>query len=70
MEGQLDPPCIMQTSTAFWASKVLRTGQPQNEVKHQGKPIFEQLYASEAKLGEFLAAMTGFQAGNFMQLAD
>jgi len=28
------------------------------------------LYASETKLGEFLEAMTGFQAGNFVQLAE
>jgi hypothetical protein len=56
----------------FWndLGTALRTGKPQNEVKHTGKPIFEELYANEGKLGEFLAAMTGFQAGNFMMLAD
>jgi hypothetical protein len=56
----------------FWndLGTALRTGQPQTEVKHHGKPVFEELYASEAKLGEFLAAMTGLQAANFRQLAE
>ena len=56
----------------FWnhLGTALKTGQPQNEVKTQGKPIFEELYASEAKLGQFLEAMTGFQAANFHQLAE
>jgi hypothetical protein len=56
---------------AFWndLGTALRTGQPQNEIKYHGKPIFEELYASETKLGEFLAAMTGFQAANFGELA-
>jgi len=56
----------------FWndLGSALRTGMPQNEIKHSGKNIFEELYANEAKLGEFLAAMTGFQAGNFIALAE
>ena len=56
----------------FWnhLGAALRTGQPQNEIKHTGKSMFEQLYADEARLGTFLAAMTGFQAGNFMALAE
>jgi hypothetical protein len=141
MNSRLDPSHIMQTATAFWASKVLltavelelfttlgdgamtaaelgdaltlhprgtfdffdalvalgflqrdgdgpdgryrntpetgnhlgdalKTGQPQNETKIHGKPIFEELYSSEAKLGQFLDAMTGFQAENFRQLAE
>jgi hypothetical protein len=55
----------------FWndLGTALKTGKPQNEVKHNGKPIFEELYADEARLGEFLDAMTGFQAANFEQLA-
>ena len=32
--------------------------------------MFEELYDNEARLGEFLAAMTGFQAANFIQLAE
>lgn len=56
----------------FWnhLGEALRTGQPQNEVKHSGKSLFEELYADEARLGVFLDAMTGFQAGNFMALAE
>ena len=56
----------------FWNDlrTALETGKPQNEVKVHGKPIFEELYANEAQLGEFLDAMTGFQAGNFMLLAE
>jgi predicted O-methyltransferase YrrM len=56
----------------FWnhLGTALKTGKPQNEVRTHGKPIFEELYASEAKLGEFLNAMSGFQAGNFMALGQ
>ncbi|HKK06925.1 MAG TPA: methyltransferase [Gammaproteobacteria bacterium] len=56
----------------FWnhLGEALRTGQPQNEIKHTGKPIFEELYADQARLGQFLDSMTGFQAANFMQLAE
>lgn len=56
----------------FWndLGTALKTGQPQNEIKHLGKSIFEELYADESRLGEFLAAMTGFQAANFALLAE
>ncbi|NNF59585.1 MAG: methyltransferase [Rhodothermaceae bacterium] len=56
----------------FWngLGEALRTGEPQNEIKHHGKPMFEELYAEEARLGQFLEAMTGFQAANFQMLAE
>jgi hypothetical protein len=56
----------------FWNNlgEALRTGQPQNEVKLTGQPMFAELYADEARLGEFLRAMTGLQAGNFSLLAE
>jgi hypothetical protein len=56
----------------FWNSlgEALRTGKPQNEIKYTGKPMFTELYADEARLGEFLRAMTGLQAGNFTLLAE
>jgi hypothetical protein len=56
----------------FWNSlgEALRTGQPQNEIKLTGKPMFGELYADEARLGEFLRAMTGLQAANFSLLAE
>ncbi len=48
----------------------LRTGKPQNEIKTEGKSLFDELYADEAALGEFLSAMSGFQARNFAALAE
>jgi hypothetical protein len=47
----------------------LRTGRPQNEVKHTGRPIFDELYADPAKLEQFLGAMTGLSRINFDALA-
>jgi hypothetical protein len=56
----------------FWGDldEALRTGKPQNEVKHTGRPMFDELYTDEARLRGFLDAMTGFQAGNFAVLAE
>jgi hypothetical protein len=56
----------------FWGDlgEALRTGQPQNEIKHNGKPLFEELYSDQARLGQFLDSMTGLQAANFMQLGE
>lgn len=66
------PEMLNSRLFGFWndLGEALRTGQPQNEVKLHGKPIFEELYANETTLGSFLAAMTGLQAGNFHALAD
>lgn len=49
----------------FWGhlTEGLRTGQPQNEVKHGGPGLFETLYADPARLREFLAAMSGISHG-------
>ena len=56
----------------FWndLGEALKTGKPQNEIKHTGKSMFEELYSDEERLEEFLHAMSGFQAGNFAALAD
>lgn len=56
----------------FWNNlgTALKTGQPQNEIKHGGKPIFEELYSNQDSLSQFLDAMTGFQAANFALLAE
>ena len=56
----------------FWNNlgTALRTGEPQSEAKIHGKPIFEELYASESKLAAFLESMTGIQFANFLQLAE
>ncbi len=66
------PEMLNSRLFGFWnhLGAALRTGQPQNEVKTHGKHIFEELYAHENKLYEFLTAMTGFQAGNFTILAE
>lgn len=48
----------------------LRTGQPQNEVKHSQAPLFETLYANPARLEQFMSAMRSISASNFAALAD
>jgi precorrin-6B methylase 2 len=55
----------------FWGSleEALQTGQPQNEIKHTGEPFFVKLYQSPERLSQFMAAMAGFQMGNFITLA-
>ncbi len=56
----------------FWADldEALKTGQPQNEIKHSGKSLFDDLYAEPAMLEQFLAAMSGASTGNFIALAE
>jgi hypothetical protein len=55
----------------FWNSltEALRTGQPQNEVKHGGTALFATLYADPARLRDFLAAMTGISHGANLAIA-
>lgn len=66
------PEMLNSRLFGFWndLGTALKTGKPQNEIKHNGKPIFEELYSDEVRLGEFLDAMTGFQAANFQHLAE
>jgi hypothetical protein len=56
----------------FWGdlTEALRTGKPQNEIKHSGKPVFDELYADEARLEQFMNAMAGISAGPFTALAE
>jgi hypothetical protein len=67
---------ILEMSNArlyrFWGdlTEALRTGKPQNEVKHNGKPMFEELYSDPARLEQFMDAMAGISLGNFQALAD
>src|SRR5205823_9946444 len=49
--------------------EALRTGQPQNEVKHGEKGLFETLYNDPVKLEIFLNAMTGLSRLNFEAFA-
>ena len=66
---------ILEMSNArlyrFWGdlSEALRSGKPQNEVKHNGKPMFEELYSDPARLEQFMDAMAGISLGNFQALA-
>jgi hypothetical protein len=55
----------------FWDDlpEALRTGKPQNEVKHSGKPMFEELYSDLPRLEQFLGAMTGLSRINFEAFA-
>ena len=56
----------------FWGglTEALRTGDPQNEIKHTGTSMFEALYADPARLEQFMLAMAGISAGNFHALAE
>ncbi len=56
----------------FWADldTAVKTGKPQNEIKHGKKSMFEELYAEPARLEQFMSAMRGISAGNFAALAE
>lgn len=56
----------------FWHDlpDALRTGKPQNEVKHSQKPMFEELYSDLPRLEQFMGAMVGISRGNFAALAQ
>jgi hypothetical protein len=47
-----------------------RAGKPQNEIKHTGKPVFEQLYSDPDRLEQFINAMAGISLGPFHALAE
>ena len=67
---------IMEMANArlypFWANltEALQTGKPQNEVKHTGASMFEELYSDPARLEQFMQAMSGISMGPFMALAE
>ncbi|MDP8908705.1 MAG: acetylserotonin O-methyltransferase [Chloroflexota bacterium] len=56
----------------FWGdlTEALQTGQPQNEIKHTGRPMFEELYSDPARLEQFMEAMQGISLANFQALAE
>lgn len=56
----------------FWGDldEALLTGKPQNEIKHTGRSMFEELYAKPERLKQFINAMSGISTGNFMALAQ
>ena len=56
----------------YWGdlTEALRTGSPQNEIKHTGAPMFDELYSTPDRLEQFMDAMAGISAGNFHAFAD
>ncbi|UVT15155.1 MAG: methyltransferase [Nitrospira sp.] len=56
----------------FWNDlpQALRTGRPQNEVKHGQKGMFEELYSNVPRLEQFMGAMTGASRINFETFAE
>lgn len=56
----------------FWGALTegLRTGRPQNEIKHTGAPVFAELYSKPERLEQFMDAMSGISAGNFQAFAE
>jgi hypothetical protein len=56
----------------FWGDLTdgLRTGKPQNEIKHTGASMFAELYSRPERLEQFMDAMSGISAGNFQSFAD
>jgi O-methyltransferase domain/Dimerisation domain len=56
----------------FWGdlTEALQTGKPQNEVKHAGTAMFDELYSDPARLEQFMGAMQGISAGNCHALAE
>ncbi len=56
----------------FWGdlTEALRTGKPQNEIKHSGAPMFDELYSEPERLEQFMDAMSGISVGNFQALAQ
>ena len=56
----------------FWGdlTEALQTGKPQNEIKHTGKAMFEELYSDPDRLEQFMNAMAGISLGPFDALAE
>jgi hypothetical protein len=56
----------------FWHDlpEALRTGKPQNEVRHSQKAMFEELYADLPRLEQFMGAMRGISRLNFETFAE
>jgi hypothetical protein len=55
----------------FWGNltEALRTGEQQNEGKHGGTPLFQELYADPDRLKLFAAGMTGGSRGANVEIA-
>ena len=56
----------------FWSDlePALKTGKPQNEIKHSQKPMFEMLYEDSDRLEQFIGAMSAISRGNFQSFTE
>ena len=56
----------------FWGdlTEGLRSGKPQNEIKHTGASMFAELYSKPERLEQFMDAMSGMSTGNFQAFAE
>jgi hypothetical protein len=56
----------------FWGdlTEALRTGCPQNEIKHTGTSMFQELYSQPERVEQFMDAMKGLSAANFAAFAE
>ena len=56
----------------FWGdlTEALKTGHPQNEMKHGGDGMFEELYRDPERLEQFMNAMSGISLANFETFAE
>jgi hypothetical protein len=56
----------------FWGdlTEALQSGKPQNEIKHTGKSMFDELYSDPDRLEQFMNAMAGISQGPFHTLAE
>ena len=56
----------------FWGdlTEALQSGKPQNEIKHTGKSMFDELYSDPDRLEQFMNAMAGISQGPFHALAE
>jgi hypothetical protein len=67
---------ILEMSNArlyrFWGdlTEALQSGEPQNEIKHTGTAMFEELYSDPDRLEQFMNAMAGISLGPFTALAE
>jgi hypothetical protein len=54
----------------FWNDlpEALVTGKPQSEVKHLGRPLFDEIFQDPQKLRSFALAMAGLSRHNFERL--
>ena len=56
----------------YWddLTEALRTGRPQNEIKHTGASMFAELYSRPERLVQFMEAMAGISTPNFAAFAE